>query len=834
MKRISFFLLIVAFLCMAVQCDRNCTQCEAEKTALQQQVASLSQQLQDCQTTQTANQAKIDDLTHQLEECDAESQADQAKILLLTQQLSECNSQADVYRAKIAELTQLLQDCESADLAQQLEDCKAANTALQQQITVLNQQLASCNTDKAVLQQQIDGLNQQLASCNSERTALISQLATCNSQNSANQVRIAELTQQLADCQASDALHQANIAELTQMLNDCNTENDANKAKIADLNQQLAVCNTQAAALAQQLASCNSERTALTNQLATCNTDKTALTNQLAACNSQITALNQQLASCNTDKTALINQLAACNSQNTANQVRIAELTQQVAILTQQLAICNTENDANKAKIVLLTQENQALKDSLENCGSSGTAQLWAYTYLVKSDSSVFNFWYSSEVSAPYQTRTSVGSITYDQYYKVNGYDRMYNKSLYALNANAAYLDVIIYDSTFTKVLYNGQYNLPAMSPQTEYKFEWNTGDFTLPYLGTYYMSKVLYEKKTFRDRPLEGGYFTFEVTDELHTIMKMKTYPETDVMNIPEMKIYVDADTIYFPVKLDKVDSTYVVYINQAFDDIDSIKFTADTNLVLASAYLSSMNLLNNPTIKVNGLTYEDGVYKILVKPPTPPVVDPLTARWRFEQNGNDETGDYPATISNPVNMFANGYPCEGAYYLSTDGSGYTAVAPAVPLGDEFTICLWYRTWNQNDGMPILGNSKVYYPDGYILYADGVTSKMFKFVTSDGTSSSRKYIMSVDGVLVTGSKWNHIVITGSKTNPSLGKMYINGVDKTRGSSTGVFSTFKNNLPLYLGRSSDSQGWCYVDDVRYYNRILTQEEITKVYNKQDL
>jgi hypothetical protein len=791
MKRTTIFLFIVAMLCMAVQCDKNCTQCEQEKAVLQEQ-------LQACNAANTENQQKIAELTSQLQTCNDENNTNKTKIALLTNELAECNQATEIYRAKIAELTQLLADCESADLAQQLADCRTANTALQQQVINLNDQLATCNTEKAVLTQQ---------------------LMDCNADNTVNQEKIAELTQALIACNAK-------ITDLTAQLAACNAEKTALQQQVADLNSQVAACGTEKAILIQQLATCNAANTALQQQI-------NNLTQQLQACNAANTANQAKILE-------LSQQLEDCVAQEAANNAKIAELTQQLqdcqasdALHQQNIAELTLMLDECNGEKIALNDSIKVLNDSIDVLNSGGgTTRLWAYTYNLPHDSTVFNFWYSSEVAAPYQTRTSVGSLEFDQYTKIKGYERMYNKSSYTLNAGAAYLDIIIYDSTFTNVLFSGQYNIIEMLPKTEYKFEWSTEDFTLPYLGKYYISKVLYEKKIFKDRPLEGGYFTFELTNDLHTMLKMKTYPETTVKNIPNLKLYVNADTLYFPVTLDKVDSTYVVYINKAFDEIDSLKFTADTNLILKTAYLSDMNLLNNPSIKVNGLTYEDGVYKILVKDETPP--NPLVARWRFEQNGNDEMGKYPATISNPVSMFANGYPCEGAYYLSADGSGYTAVTPAVPLGDEFTICVWYRTWNQNDGMPIMGNSKVYYPDGYILYADGVSSKMFKFVTSDGTSGNRKYIMSVDGVLVTGSKWNHIVITGSKTNASLGKMYVNGVDKTRGSSTGVFPTFKTNLPLYLGKSSDAQGWCYVDDVRIYNRILTQEEITKVYNKQDL
>jgi hypothetical protein len=580
------------------------------------------------------------------------------------------------------------------------------------------------------------------------------------------------LQQQLADCNVVNTTNQVKIAELTIQLQACNTTNTTNQAKILELLRQLEDCISQE-----------------------------------AINNTKIIEITQQLQN--------------CQASDALHQQNIAELTLML-------------NECNGDKIIL-NDSIKILNDSIDVLNSRGrTTHLWAYTYNLPHDSTIFNFWYSSEVGAPYQTRISVGSLEFDQYTKIKGYERIYNKSLYTLNAGIAYLDIIVYDSTFTKVLFNGQYDLPAITSKTEYKFEWNTGDFILPYLGKYYISKVLYEKKgIFKDRPLEGGYFTFELTNDLHTMLKIKIYPETTVKNIPKLKLYINADNIYFPLILNKIDSTYIIYINKAFDEIDSLKFTADTNLILKDAFLSDMNLLDSPLIKVNGLTKIDGVYKILVVNSIPPIINPLVARWRFENNGNDEMGKYPLIINDPISMYKFDYPKEGSYFLSADGSQYYANAGVVPLGNEFTISYWFRSWNQNsEARAIMGNSKIYYPDGFIIYMNEI-EKYTQFVTSDGTSENRKFIFSNSGIWTAGN-WNHVVITANRTT-GLGKCYFNGVDQTRASSTGIFKTFKADLPILIGRSTDpSQCWCNLDDIRIYNRILTQEEISKIYNNQDL
>jgi hypothetical protein len=641
--------------------------------------------------------------------------------------------------------------------------------------------------------------------CEADKIALQQQLQTCTAANATNQQKIATLTSELQTCNDENAINETKIISLTNELNECKTATDVYRAKINELMQQLEDCQS---------------------------ADTSDLTRQLAECQVQ-DSINQARI---IDLTV---QLQACNVNNTANQTKINELT-------EQLNVCIAAGQVNDTRIAELTQSLQAcdadkiilndsiivLNDSIDKLNQTeGSTHLWAYSYIIKTDSTVFNFWYSSDASAPYQTRTSVGSLEFDQYYTIKGFERMFNKSSYTLEAGAGYLEVILYDSTFNKVLYTKQFDLVEMLPKTEYQFNWNTNEFTLPYVGKYYMSKVLYEKKFFKDRPLEGGYFSFTVKNNLHTALKMKTHPVTTPANIPNMKIYLNADTLHIPVKLDKVDSTYVVYINKAFEDIDSINFKTDVDLILKDAWLSGMDLLNNPAIKVKGVTHTDDVDKILVNGPEP--ASPLVARWRFENNGDDETGTYPLTVTTPANMFIQTSPAEGVYYMSFQGSTYYADAGIIPLGDEFTISFYFVSHNENSAArALLGNSKVYYPDGYVFYFDEI-AKSVRFVTGDGTSESRKYIISTTGAWNKGD-WVHIAITGSRLT-GIGKVYINGVDKTWTSSTGIFKTFKTTTPLLLGRSSDpSQAWCYMDDSRIYNRMLTASEVTKLYNTGEI
>jgi hypothetical protein len=297
---------------------------------------------------------------------------------------------------------------------------------------------------------------------------------------------------------------------------------------------------------------------------------------------------------------------------------------------------------------------------------------------------------------------------------------------------------------------------------------------------------------------------------------MIVTAWPMADTARL---KIYVNDSLIDNTLK--SGDSAFVFLIRKSFSDIDSITFESNCEWIFSKALLNKMDLLNNPTIKVNGLTNDNGVYKIVKKVP----VNPLIAYWKFDGNGNDVNGKYPAIVMHPEYQYETVSSLNGSKYLSTNNSEAYANAGVIPLQNKFTISFYFKTSNENSTTrPILGISKVNYPNGYILYMDEI-KKSITFATGDGTSQSR--LITNDGVWAK-SQWNHVVITGDKDSGT-GEIYINKVKQTMVSSTGIFKTFRTDLPLLIGRSADlSQMWGYLEELRIYNKILITGEINNL------
>jgi hypothetical protein len=307
-------------------------------------------------------------------------------------------------------------------------------------------------------------------------------------------------------------------------------------------------------------------------------------------------------------------------------------------------------------------------------------------------------------------------------------------------------------------------------------------------------------------------------------TAMVIKAF-KNDV-DTATLKVYVN-DTIVDHMRFDQKDSVYVYLITKSFRNIKSVSFSSLYKVTIQAVLLNNLDLLSQPVTISGGVTkINTGAYQFVPSP-----VSGLLANWKFNMNGNDVTGKYPATVSIPTEMFVNNEPCEGTTYISFQNNKYFANCGSVPIGNEFTISFWFMSYNTNaTNRPLFGNGAAYFPNGYVAFLDEV-GKTITFCTGDGTN--RNSMFTTDGSWISG-KWNHAIVTGSRLTGQ-GKFYVNGVDRTRGSSTGIFKTFPTSFPLFIGKSSDGGlAWAYMDDVRIYNRILTPSELITVFSKKDI
>ena len=63
--------------------------------------------------------------------------------------------------------------------------------------------------------------------------------------------------------------------------------------------------------------------------------------------------------------------------------------------------------------------------------------------------------------------------------------------------------------------------------------------------------------------------------------------------------------------------------------------------------------------------------------------------------------------------------------------------------------------------------------------------------------------------------------------------LYIDGLFNSISDSTNVYGDISNDLPFYIGAKSVNENYFHgdIDDIRIYNRALTQPEILALYNQ---
>ncbi|MFA6924423.1 MAG: LamG-like jellyroll fold domain-containing protein [Bacteroidales bacterium] len=92
-----------------------------------------------------------------------------------------------------------------------------------------------------------------------------------------------------------------------------------------------------------------------------------------------------------------------------------------------------------------------------------------------------------------------------------------------------------------------------------------------------------------------------------------------------------------------------------------------------------------------------------------------------------------------------------------------------------------------------------------------------------DWTGCSQPYLYSKNTHL-NDTIWHHIVFIADRGTNGVQKMYIDGViDTSRTVPLGTFSN--NNIPISIPQGNES-----IDDIGIWNRVLTQNEISALYN----
>ena len=207
------------------------------------------------------------------------------------------------------------------------------------------------------------------------------------------------------------------------------------------------------------------------------------------------------------------------------------------------------------------------------------------------------------------------------------------------------------------------------------------------------------------------------------------------------------------------------------------------------------------------------------------------LVGWWPFNGNANDESGNGNNAILQGNASFAiDRYSVANRSYLGdlTSGADITSLSN-FPFGNsERTISLWFQS-----SIPYPGGDRTLFAYGdnnsggrFGLYMDGT------FIGVEHMNGARRCAYTPDG------NWHNFTVTypssGMGTNDIM--LYFDGLLQSSSNINPVSSLNTANSNIHwIGTLGFSPGWLYafsgkIDDIGIWNRALTQQEITNLYN----
>ncbi len=206
------------------------------------------------------------------------------------------------------------------------------------------------------------------------------------------------------------------------------------------------------------------------------------------------------------------------------------------------------------------------------------------------------------------------------------------------------------------------------------------------------------------------------------------------------------------------------------------------------------------------------------------------LVAYYPFNGNTNDESRNLNhGTITGPlVTPTKDRYGNDDKAYkfwfpdyvrVQTNSSFFT---------DEFTISYWQKVeafWGLRSAMSCVGNK-----GGYQQSFDGTN---FTYLLGYNFPNNSWFWTNYNVPNSTNS-WQHITVSYKKTgdNKSISKLYMNGVLKSSDSYDN-FIAYPGSEIFYIGKNHSELGFNgELDDIRFYNRMLNDLEVTSLYDSE--
>ena len=240
------------------------------------------------------------------------------------------------------------------------------------------------------------------------------------------------------------------------------------------------------------------------------------------------------------------------------------------------------------------------------------------------------------------------------------------------------------------------------------------------------------------------------------------------------------------------------------------------------------------DPDYKTLTFTYQND-YPIVA-------TDNLVAHYKFNGDFTDSTGNNANAVPNGTGGIAELVTTHkkiGDYSLKllSDPSPQTYVSlPSFQFGDVVSISFWFN-WNlatssDSNHQKIIFLKKNGTGDRIFIGRDSTNKRIY--FTVDCDNKTRKDY-KIYNTTIQDDTWYHIVWVIDNTYEW--KVYVNGVYEAPSNSvSGTAGQLDTTIIFdenYIGRhgTDNYDNWDgYLDDFRIYNKVLTQQEVTELYN----
>ena len=210
------------------------------------------------------------------------------------------------------------------------------------------------------------------------------------------------------------------------------------------------------------------------------------------------------------------------------------------------------------------------------------------------------------------------------------------------------------------------------------------------------------------------------------------------------------------------------------------------------------------------------------------------LVGWWPFNGNANDESGNGNNGSVNGATLTADRFGNSNkAYFFNGSSNSISIPNIAIQGNGNRSISAWFYTypsalWSTGATIISTGSGTNQTGGTFNLRLDN-QNQYAGFMGGDFSGGGNDYFPN-GNILVNNSIWHHIVVTYS--NGQL-EFYIDGnLEKT--ASINILNT--NGQTNFVGKSNDfntsAAAWWdgKIDDIGIWNRVLTQTEITALYN----